>query len=120
MMMEKGLASRLSSLSASDMEAIMRAAHKERALVFSGLVSRAVKALGRFFLGAEHSLLSLEGPKWPDEIPFHDPNALGVTASIPSKADKDAFFGDANPVLPFAALNAGMVAAQTPESKIAA
>ena len=120
MMMEKGLASRPLSLSASEMEEIMRAAHKERALVFSGFISSAVKALGRFFLGAEHSLLSLEGPKWPDEIPFHDPSALGVTESIPSKADKVDFFGEANPVLPFAALNAGMVAAQTPEGKIAA
>jgi len=117
MQIEKSTAPALSKI---DMDAIIREARYERAEVFGSLINKVIKAMGKMLLGANHSLIEMPSSSWPEEIPFHSRQALGVNETIASKADHDLFISQAAPVLPFAAMRAGLNAAEVADSKIAA
>jgi len=120
MKIEKGAALPSTASVADEITQVLERARRERALVFGLILKRLGDALAKLLLGADHSLVNLVPTERPADIPFHNPQALGLSEAIPSKADRDALFDDAAPVLPFDALRAGLDIAEVSERKVAA
>lgn len=109
-----------SALSPADTTALIRQARYERSLAFSALASKIGKTIGKFLLGANHSLIEMSNVQWSEEVSFHDRQAQGTNDVIDSKADHDCSIDQASPILPFAAMRTVLKSAKTDDAKIAA